>query len=205
MNRRLPFKQAFRKALSREYSNDCIRSWIKAAELEYNQLMATSKFYESRILNFHLQRIILPGLAVYRSLNNLDIKMVDAYRLTEAGYQNALIPMYTYFKFWGRFPLYYRSLRRMTRSMVKKMFPAEGWQIEWLGADEKRVAFNMHSCFYFLVLRDYDAEALTPVFCKLDSFMYNEVSSHMRWGRTQTIATGGELCDFRFYHIGDNG
>ena len=58
---------------------------------------------------------------------------------------------------------------------------------------------SINGCVYFETLSAYGAPELGTIFCALDNFVFDEVSPYIRWERTQTIARGGELCDFRFY------
>ena len=100
--------------------------------------------------------------------------------------------------FLGRFPFFYSLIQRMTPNMMKKMFPDEGWDIEWLEVSKKQVAFNMHACFYLDSLTKFGVPELIPVFCGLDDLIYENVSPHLRWQRTGTLGRGDAYCDFRF-------
>jgi len=80
-------------------------------------------------------------------------------------------------------------------------YPPEGWQTEWLQKDVDAVKFNMHRCFYMDTLSKYGAAELTPIFCNVDDVLYENMSPHVKWKRTQTIGRGASHCDFCFEHV----
>jgi len=88
--------------------------------------------------------------------------------------------------------------KAMHKALGKSLPTDESWDIEWVEANEKQVAFNMQGCFYYNALTEYNAAGLTPVFCDLDDLIYDNVSSHLRWERKGTLGRGDSLCDFRF-------
>ena len=78
-------------------------------------------------------------------------------------------------------------------------YPAEGWLMEWKQMDRQAVRFDMRSCFYYETLTSLGAKELTASFCAVDDLSYGEMSPYITWNRTQTIARGGESCNFCFF------
>ena len=98
----------------------------------------------------------------------------------------------------ARRPLPIALFRQITRWVMRSSFPPEGWETEWVDAGDQCVAFDIHRCFYLDVLTAYGAPELTPLYCKLDDLMYENMSPGIRWARTRTLGRGDDLCDFRW-------
>lgn len=45
------------------------------------------------------------------------------------------------------------------------------WTIEWVEDNNRRIAYNIHDCFYRHVLTDYGVPDLTSHFCQLDDVL----------------------------------
>ncbi len=152
--------------------------------------------YPHKALETHFSENILPLMSLYLLLREAypDIALDKTREVAEEMYLIGRKRM----AILGRFPFYHWLIRNMVSGMMKRMFPPEGWDIEWVEVSKKEVAFNMHACFYFDVLKEYDVPELTPVFCGLDDLIYDNISPHLRWQRTGTLGRGDTLCDFRF-------
>jgi hypothetical protein len=101
----------------------------------------------------------------------------------------------------GRLPFFYGLLRALIRPVMRRSFPASGWETEWVEVSGQALAFNMRSCFYLDVLEGYGAPELTKYYCAMDDLIYDGVSPHVRWARTRTLGRGDECCDFRFERV----
>ena len=64
--------------------------------------------------------------------------------------------------------------------------------------DKNAVRFNMNSCFYYDTLKKCGAPELTVSFCKVDDYIYGDMSRYVKWQRTMTIGRGDTHCDFCF-------
>ncbi|MBT3339123.1 MAG: L-2-amino-thiazoline-4-carboxylic acid hydrolase [Anaerolineae bacterium] len=152
--------------------------------------------YAQKALEKHFGENILPTLALYLVLKEKDAEgaLVLTEKITNEMYDIGR----KWMAFFGRFPFFYWLIQKMTPGMMKRIFPPEGWDVEWLEGSKKQVAFNMHTCFYLNSLTEYNAAELTPIFCGLDDLIYDEVSPHLLWKRTGTLGHGDTYCDFRF-------
>ncbi|NOY97744.1 MAG: L-2-amino-thiazoline-4-carboxylic acid hydrolase [Chloroflexi bacterium] len=154
--------------------------------------------YGHKALEKHFGENILPVLALYLTLKERDDLSADALELTRKVAEEVYAVARKRMAFLGRLPFFYWLIQKLAPGKMKRNFPAEGWEIEWLEVSREQVAFNMHSCFYLDALTRYGAPELTPVFCGLDDLIYDGVSPHLRWQRSTTLGRGGERCDFRF-------
>jgi hypothetical protein len=163
----------------------------------YQGLFAKHVMPNNRALQWHLIEGILPGLAYYQVLRE-NGKSQDSALLTidqtfEILFANNLAGM----KKLGKLKFIYPFLRLYIKPAVRK-YPADGWKIDWLQNDKNAIRFNMKSCFYHNTLSKYGAPELTASFCKVDDFIYSNMSPYIKWQRTKTIARGEVCCDFCF-------
>ena len=79
-----------------------------------------------------------------------------------------------------------------------KLFPAAGFDIDYLEKSEDRIAFDIKGCYYLKTLRHYGIPELTPVFCAADEALAELFPPSIVFERTQTLGKWGELCDFRY-------
>jgi hypothetical protein len=59
----------------------------------------------------------------------------------------------------------------------------------------------MKSCFYFDTFSKYGMPELTASFCRVDDLTYGNMSSHVKWQRSKTMASGADSCDFCFLPV----
>ena len=154
--------------------------------------------YTQKALEKHFGEHILPILALYFVLKEDDRLSEDVLKITRKVTEEIYAVERRRMIFIGRFPFFYWLIQKLTPQTIKKSFPKEGWDIEWLEVSKKQVAFNMHACFYLDSLTKYNAPELTPLFCDLDDLIYDGVSPHLRWQRAGTLGRGDSHCDFRF-------
>jgi hypothetical protein len=86
----------------------------------------------------------------------------------------------------------------MIRVLTRLVYPSPAWEVEWLETSRDRIAFDITGCFYLDTLTRLGARELTPLYCKVDDVLYEDVSPELSWRRTTMLSTGGALCDFRF-------
>jgi hypothetical protein len=165
---------------------------------EYSALFAERERYDDRALQEHLEKNILPGLALYRVLCRDEVTSARALAVTERVFDLWGKSGRRRMAFLGRFPFFYHLIRLLVRPMMRNNFPSAGWDLEWIEVSSQVVAFDMHSCFYLDTFRAYGAEELTSIYCRLDDAIYDGVSPYVRWERTKTLGRGNECCDFRF-------
>jgi len=169
---------------------------------QYKDLITHKPIFNNIVFDFHIDRMLLPGLALYRTLRNdgmdQDEALVEIDRLYKIWFEQILpfnIQPNQLLKFT---PKNFNSLRRGIRFITDNLFPDPGWRYEILAEDNTSLAFDMHDCFYMKVLNYYNAPELTPVFCKLDDYLMDAMPAAVKWGRTQTMGLGADFCDFRW-------
>lgn len=184
------------KALEKFLPADEAKTIYEDALRQMNKINDERKKYNKKVLEQHFGENILPILALYLVLK--ENKPEVAFALSEKVANEMYGLGRKRMEFLGRFPFFYGIIKKFTPNVMQKMFPDEGWDIEWVEVSEKQVAFNMHGCFYHNALTEYNAPELTPIFCGLDDLIYDNVSPYLRWERKGTLGRGDQHCDFRF-------
>lgn len=163
----------------------------------YLELFADFSFPRNPHLRRHLMDGILPGLALYQVLLEEGLSQAEAIALVDQTLERLFAQNADRMKRLGRLLLVYSILRLVVKPMMAQ-YPAEGWQMEWLENSAQAVRFNMKSCFYHDTLSRFGAPELTASYCRVDDQIYGEMSSQVKWLRTQTIGRGDSLCNFCF-------
>jgi len=193
--RRMPAAAQWQERLALERGDMAAALLLRRVEERYRELHASRPALPRRALAMHLELNLLPGLAMYQVLREDGLAPGEARDevtrlLAHARVGSLRAPLL------GRpGPGAFTIFRWATRVVMRTVYPVEGWSVEWVEDSPRRIAFNLHSCFYVDVLRDYGAPELTPAFCALDDAIY-EGLPYVRWERTQTIGSGAPYCDF---------
>jgi hypothetical protein len=90
------------------------------------------------------------------------------------------------------------SYKKKINIMKKKAYP-ENWKMEFVDGDgeEFNWGINFHECAVQKLFSKHGGEELLPYICMTDYAPFN-VLKNVEFKRTQTIASGGPFCDFRF-------
>lgn len=195
---RLPYRRLWQGELAQVWGEEQAGSFMADAEDSYKHLYANRPVYDHQALHYHLVNYILPALALYFSLRTQGCDKEAALTLVGRLFRSAMSATRRKLAFLGRFRAIYSLIRFLTPRFMRANFPPEGFEVEWQEISSQSITFNIHTCFYLDVFNKYDAPELTAVFCDLDDYVYDDVSPHFRWMRTQTLGRGDTICDFRF-------
>jgi hypothetical protein len=184
------------------------RGEIKAAFLaarvqaRYEELYTHRPCFHHPALQQHLEKAILPGLALYQTLREEGVGQETA--LTEIDrIIKALVDHLGKRKLMqiiGRLPDPFSVLRVANRWAMKWIYPPEGWRFEWVEESEQRIAYDARECFYVNVLTAYGAPELTSHFCQVDNLLFDDFPG-VSWERTKILSRGDDRCDFRFCRV----
>jgi hypothetical protein len=163
-------------------------------------LFAKHELPQHPALRRHLIEGILPGLAFYQVLRESGESQACALALIDRAFETLFSDNFARMKKLGRLRFVYPFLRIFIKPAMRQ-YPPEGWKIAWLQNDGNAIRFDMQSCFYFDTLSRYGAPELTASFCRVDDLTYGDMSSHIQWRRSNTIARGATRCDFCFLPV----
>ena len=165
-------------------------------QLRYAALQDQKPQAANPIQRRRLDKLILPGLALYQALQEANPSQAESLAETERLFKATLFTSERRFSAWlnrlqDPFPVLRILLRQIERSSHTE---AEHELIE----DSPRCfAFNVQRCYLAEALAFYQAPELTPLYCKTDDWIAGALPK-VRWLRTKTIAGGDLLCDFRW-------
>ncbi|MFQ5421351.1 MAG: L-2-amino-thiazoline-4-carboxylic acid hydrolase, partial [Anaerolineae bacterium] len=199
-SRQTPHLSIWQRALAETWGQAKATALAAHVQTRYDKLYAIQPRATHRALNVHLKRGILPGLALYQVLQeetgDQDAALAEWDRLFRASVtQNSKSKL---LRLLGRLPNPFPVFRWANCRTLQRQFPPAGWTIEWVEDNGRCIAYNIHDCFYRNVLTDYGTSELTAHFCQLDDVLFAALPPAITWERTQTLALGGDCCDFRW-------
>lgn len=163
----------------------------------YQELFEKHELPQHSTLQWHLIEGILPGLAFYQVLRKSEESQKSALAIIDQAFEKLFSDKLAKMKKLGSLRFVYPFLRVYIKPAMRQ-YPPEGWKINWVQNDRRAIRFNMQSCFYYDTLSKYGAPELTASFCQVDDFIYGNMSPHIQWQRSKTIARGETHCDFCF-------
>ena len=98
-----------------------------------------------------------------------------------------------------KIPGLYKTVPGIMRGMLDKLFGhAAGFDYVEV-EQENGFAVNMTVCPYVGACEKYKCPELVQFFCKFDDICYGNMHPSLVWGRTKTLGTGGDCCDFKLW------
>lgn len=198
---RLPYAGIFREELAARRGEAEAARIVADAQERYADLRSRQPRVAKLALRVHLERGLLPGLAVYRSLlaegGERGAALEEMERLMAAISRRMQPP----FAALRAFPDPFAVFRRLEPLVVRFGFPAEGWTMTPVENSETCVAFNVSRCFYLDTLTSHGAPELTSVFCGGDDVVFEALAPGIAWERTETLGRGHEQCNFRWRRV----
>lgn len=193
----LPHRATFMRLLSAPLAPQAAGDLVRTAERLYPRLLAVCPANPDRP---RLEKMVLPALALYRSLREDGIEPQAALGLLQP------VVLETYF---GRLRRGLQMFERLTRLWPVDLFqllrPAlrqmavstEGSPPVFEEDTPTRMVMYAHRCTIVDTLRALDAPELAPLFCASDDWL-SAALPRIRWLRTTTLARGGPYCDFHW-------
>lgn len=199
--KKMPNQKLWRRALAEETDSRKAEDVINRAQDHYDRLQRSRESYPQKVLETHLDRHILPHLALYKALLDEGFDRPAAFELTETLHFKSLKWKKRFFKFLAGLPFSFRIVRFLTPRILKSQHPDPAWKIQWLENSPKCVHFEVLTCFYNDMVAAHGYPELAVVFCNGDDFVFENIAPHIKWGRTQTITRGSHCCDTIYHNI----
>jgi len=140
-------------------------------------------------------------LAMYRSLQAHGASVEEAARLIYLGSASFYdsVPMRWLLRWQGRRMLgrKFQDQRRHAAAISQQRRYPDDWVFEFVEGDGQGVAFGVDDteCGIVKYLAREGAPELAPYLCWIDYPLF--AAAHVRLDRTETLAQGGQKCDFR--------
>ena len=162
--RRMPYRTLFQRALAERRGEEEAALLAARAQSRYDELYAQRPQPANRALRFHLERGILPGLALYQTLLEESDDRQAVLAEMEHLLASALASGRRLMSVVSRLPDPFAALRWAEPRLLRFGLPAEGWQIEPVDDSEGCIGFDVRRCFYLDTLHAYGAPELTRAF-----------------------------------------
>lgn len=195
----VPQLGAWERTLAKRFGVQSAALLAAQVQARYEGLFSERPRFRHPALRDHLEANILPGIALYRVLQEAMGPADDALAVLDECFTAQLLTsrMGQQARILDRLPAAFAVLRFANRMILRNRFPKEGWVIDWVEDSPCRVAYNITGCFYLNMLRLYGVPELTAHFCAGDDLLYGKMNS-ISWERTETLGRGDSRCDFAF-------
>lgn len=195
---RMPFAGRWRRALAERHGDAEAARLLSRAQARYRELYPQRPRPASPALRFHLERLLLPGLALYQTLlDEIGDKQAVVAEMEQL-VASAVADVRRIMPLLGRLPDPFGFFRWAEPLVVRLGFPPEGWDMVAIEDCEDCIAFDIRRCFYLDTLTAYGTPELTPAFCSVDDVAFGALPPSITWERATTLGRGGERCDFRW-------
>ena len=167
-----------------------------AMEEEYRILCRSDADYPQDLIR-HLHKNIFPVAAAFRALMRYGMERDKAAELTQTAFLELMAKPAAVIRRFCRIPGVYRLIPGIFAKFMPKLFKADaGFVFRFHPSDRNKVKFDMIDCPYCRVCSKIDCPELAAAFCTTDDICYGNMHPRLSWNRTQTIARGGDICDF---------
>ena len=199
--RRMPHLDVWQRAMAEERGEVEAAMLAARVQARYDDLYAGRPRFTHRALRSHLERNILPGLALYQVLGEESSDQEAVLAEVETLFGVAFVQLGKLMPLLGRRPDPFAVFRQAAHWVVRFGFPPQGWEMELVEDSDQCYAFDVHRCFYLDVLAAYSAPELTALYCKMDDLVYESLPSSITWERTKTLGRGDDCCNFRWCRV----
>lgn len=150
----------------------------------------------SREKKEHLKRQILPGIAVYETLQTVMPKE-EALKTVHGYVEQLARATHKYLAAVLRVPGLYRLVPCVFVKSTRSAFgPAAGFAAEELQTGNGTWRVDMTRCPYHDTCVEYGCPELCRCFCDSDDISYDGLHPKLIWQRTMTLGRGDDRCDF---------
>jgi len=139
-----------------------------------------------------MTKTILPRVALYKALQKNGFPEAEAKEIVKDYMHFQLTPMVKTLKWVDRYlPFSFALLQKIGSGSSKN----DSWRIENLQRGKNRFSFDVIDCLWYNTCMENDCSELCSTFCDNDIYLYGDLVN-TAFNRTQTIASGGKVCDF---------
>jgi len=190
--------QDLSKVCIEKYGESKGKEIYNQAEQYMEQLLKEADYRKSEMVKWHMQKSIFPVLAYYKALLDSGYTCEEAYKnVLEQTQRYALISKEKNKKI-GKIPGAYSLFRIGVKKVMKKSFPVEGWETQWVKNSKSEIHFNLKRCVYHETVSHYGCPELCTVFCQNDTTAFSGYLPKIVFQRSGTIGEGKAMCDFHF-------
>lgn len=174
---------------------------FRQAERIYQSLIAQADDRGSDAIRTHLLLKLFPPIAYYKALLNEGIPKNEALDYVRRETRKAASVKKEEMRQLTKMPFAYTIYRMGVKRHMKKNFPDEGWETEWVQCDHTQIHFNLHRCLYWDTVNACGCPELCCVYCENDLISFSGLLPKIRFDRNGTLGDGAACCDFHFSRV----
>lgn len=180
--------------LIKEFGNIEGSSLYECMKVELQLLINETKNKSASQMRI-LRNIILPKVALYQLLCE-KMEAVEALEILRK-YMCEVVGVAMHIKHskMEKIPFFYVIYSKIFISYTKK---SDAWKSKISEQDKNHFALDIHKCLWYDACVENGCPELCQCFCQCDDITYSKLKK-IGFSRTQTLALGGTMCDFKFY------
>lgn len=163
-----------------------------------NSMLENADYRNNESIKIHIVKNMFPTIAYYLTLQAQGYSKEEAYSLVLKETQKAAHIQKKKNESLAKLPFVYKIFKFSIKGIMKKMYPIEGWETEWIRFDNQEIHMNLNRCIYAELTAKYDCPELCTVFCKNDIVTFSGYEPKIHFVRSGTLAEGDACCDFHF-------
>lgn len=145
---------------------------------------------------FHLEEQILPGIAVYETLQTV-LPKKQALKIVHGYVEQRAWKLKRIFRALLHIPGLYKKVPGIFAEQTPKLFgTAAGFAATEFQTTGGVWRIDMTKCSYHDTCVRYRCPELCPCFCDSDDITYDGMHPKLLWRRTKTLGRGDDCCDF---------
>lgn len=187
-----------REDCSIEFGPELGEKLYQAAEQIYQELILRMDDRNSEVVREHLQKKLFPPMAYYKALLSEGYDRETALAYVKKETRKAACMKKEEMHKLAKMPFSYMMYRMGVKKHMRKNFPKEGWDTEWIRCDGQEIHFNLHRCIYWDMTNLYECPELCCVYCENDDISFSGLLPKIMFQRTGTLGGGSTCCDFHF-------
>lgn len=190
-------KEPMPKSLEKQFKNNGMENLLEGVYQRTEELIVDNQNASKELMR-HLEQI-LPSIAFYEALLEKEGSQEMALSAFEKWCFIEIEKMAKWIPIVMKIPGLYKLVPRVMKSMLDKIFGhAAGF--DYIEKEiENGFAADMTVCPYVETCKKYGCPELAQMFCKSDDICYGNMHPKLVWGRTKTLGTGGDCCDFSLW------
>jgi len=153
---------------------------------------------EPKAYDMHTKDRIYPAIACLRAMTEAGIDRQEAIDFLCDYYRWRASTKSKGLKKVMKFPGLYKAVPKLFSKLTPKLFGEDaGFKAIWYQDKEWKLRFDMVHCPYLEKCKAYGCPELCKAYCDADDICYGDLHPKLVWGRTKTLAKGGDCCDFK--------
>ena len=190
-------KKPIPSSLEKQFKLNDMENLLEEVYKRTAQLIKENRNVNKEKMNHFKQ--ILPSIAFYEVLLKKEKSKTKAIEIYEKWCFIKIEKMSKMIQNVLKIPGLYSNIPRVMKFLINKVFGNLAG-FDYIERNQKDgFAVDMIVCPYVETCKKYKCPELAYIFCKSDDICYSNMHPKLVWGRTKTLARGGNCCDFKLW------